>query len=823
MELDGATETGLIAGRDVHQRGTYVAGRDINLVVDRSTPPPARRQLPRDIPEFTGRADEILELSDVLCRVGQAKATSVPVAVIRDGPGIGKSALAVHVAHRLVPFFPDAQLHVQLSGEKLPTLPPENALETLLRSLGLDGDSIPAGLEARQALFRSELADQRALLVLDNAISEAQVRPLLPGSATCAVLVTSRRQLDGLQGVHMLDLTRLSDAEGQELLRQLIGDERFGSDPEAALSIVGLCGNLPLAIQLAGASLRTTARRRVPLRVFAAQLADERKRLNLLKAGDREIRASFALSYETLSEGAKRLFRRYGLLRVPDSSDEVLVALAASWGGDADELRDELVNAHLLEVTGADGDRFRFHDLVRLFAVECADESESAAQQLESLQQAFSWYLAGARYASSCIDPSQVGADAEEGSSSDEARFQAALNWFERERASLVAVVNQAHEVGEDELAWTLAATLVGFFEIHNYWNDWAKTQSVALASARQAGNEEAEAWALFNLAGVARLQRHTAEATSCYQGALEIFRRLDDQRGQGMALSSLGMLHRERHRFDEAVAAFEGALAIFRQTGNHRGAVQALNNLGHVYRYQHRFEDSIDCHQQALAGSRRIGDRHGEAWALNNLIVVCRLDGRHDDALGYFQQVATLVARMGYTHAEAWALNHVGAVYRDQGRLDEAADHHRRALSTFRELGDGYGAGRALNHLGKVHRMLADLDAAARHVQEAREEFRLIGDSYNEALALGELGRILRLQGNTRDAVASLDRALATMRALNDDARAASVLRELGHCHLDHGDRRSAVERFREALELYERCGARREADELFVRLRSM
>jgi NB-ARC domain len=392
MRLGSAevSDSGAVAGRDFNLRARFGAGRDINIgsVVEATTAVEARHQLPPDVADFTDREREAADvrraLEDPEGRGG--------VALVAGKPGVGKSALAIHLAHALSAQFPDAQLYVDLRGgepaEHLDPLTPTEVLAGFLRALGIE--QVPEQPAERVAFYRAQLAHKRALVVLDNASREDQVRPLIPGSRSCAVLVTSRMQLPGLEGARPRELEVLDPGAALELLAKLIGDrDRLERERDAAEAIVRLCGYLPLAVRIAGSRLRT--RPRWSLHKLVERLADERRRLDELRAGDREVRASFALSYRELKDDEARLFRRLGVFPGPDFGVALAGALVDTSSDEAEELLERLVDVRLLEEVGEE--RYRFHDLLRLFARERleADETPPHAKRPERGRWAGFW------------------------------------------------------------------------------------------------------------------------------------------------------------------------------------------------------------------------------------------------------------------------------------------------------------------------------------------------------------------------------------------------------------------------------------------------
>jgi transcriptional regulator with XRE-family HTH domain len=515
--------------------------------------------LPPSVSDFTGREEEVADVLGLLATDGLEVAKAVVISAVAGKPGIGKTTLAIHVAHRLRSEYPDGQLYVNLQGAQPQHLEPGEVLVRFLRALGMDGSSIPADLEERAERYRTLLADRQVLVVLDNAAGEAQVRPLLPGSPTCRVLVTSRVRLTGLEGARLVDLDVLPPQAAVELLARVAGPARITADPDAAAAIVGYCGRLPLAIRIAGA--RLAARPAWSLARLGERLADERRRLDELAAGDLEVRASIALSYRALSEQQQRVFRRLGLLEAPDFPAWVAAALLDLHPSRGDELIDGLVDAQLLEVAGEDAAgqlRYRFHDLLRVYARERAAAEDPGQDQDAALARAFGGWLALAETADRRLPSPTVGvahgtaprwpstAPHGDGGAASVAPADP-LAWFEAERVALVTAVAQAANRGMEELAWDLAGLLLGFLSVRNHLDDWRWTHDVALAAAERGGDRRGQAYMLRGLGQFSVECDDLQGASARLEQALALFDTLDDRYGWAHTLLRCGYVDRLR------------------------------------------------------------------------------------------------------------------------------------------------------------------------------------------------------------------------------------------------------------------------------------
>jgi DNA-binding SARP family transcriptional activator/tetratricopeptide (TPR) repeat protein len=748
-----AEELGLEPGPDLQRLERAILTADPSLAAasepDRAaaaTGPP--RQLPPAVTGFTGRQDALASLLGMVR--GEPGDGEVAIAVITGKPGVGKTALAVRAAHQLRPRFPDGQLYVDLRGVEPRPLEPSDVLADLLRALEVDGAAIPDGLGQRASLYRTLLADRRVLVVLDNAADEGQVRPLLPGGTGCAALVTSRPRLSGLEVSGSVVLDVLDPGQAVELLAKLAGPERVAAEPAQAVVIARRCGRLPLALRIAGAKLASRPTWR--LAGLATRLGDEQHRLDELAAGDLEVRASFTLSYQGLGPGERRTFRLLGLLDSPDFAGWLADGLL---GTGTDRQVERLVDANLLEAAGTDATgqaRYRFHDLLRLFARERLREEEPPAAQRAALERALRTCLERARQA-----------DAQLGS--DERRPG---GWFAAEHACLVAAVEQAYAAGFLELTWELGLSLSGYFEVRSRWDDWSRTHLAALDAARQGGDRHAQAALLRRLGDLHLDQSRWASALACFDQCLPIFRELGDRRGEAKTLRSLGDAHREQSHWPEALACFDQCLPIFRELGDRREEAEVLRGLGIINRHQDRLDDALANFEQCMRLAAELGNRRWEAIARRSLGLVYRDQGCLDDARACLEQSLAAFRELPDQLWEAYTLTSLGTVHREQRRLDEARGLLEQSLAIFSPLADRSGEAYALHGLGDVLREEGCLDQASACLHRCAATFRELGDQRGEAYALFSLGLVERDQGRHDHARARFDHCLVVAEQLS-------------------------------------------------------
>jgi DNA-binding SARP family transcriptional activator len=674
------------AGRVPHRPG---AGSSLRRV-------PA--QLPADVADFTGRKANLDQLCAAMSEAERRDSQAVAVAVVAGAPGLGKTALAIHAAHALRRDFPDGQLYVSLRGGSEQPVPPDEVLARFLRDLGVDGARIPVDAEERAALYRTRLAERQMLIVLDDARNAAQVRPLLPGTGSCAVIVTSRRRLSDLAGSRLIDLEVLDDAEATDLFIRIIGAERADAEPDAVRDVVGVCAGLPLAIRIAGA--RLAARRGWKIRSLANRLADQRRRIDELTAGDLAMRACFQVSFDALPGRETRsgadpasLFRMLGAWQGSSIGLHAAAALAGQPEAQVGDSLEVLVDVHLLE--SPEPDRYRLHDLLRAYAAERAQADEPPQAVSDAMRRVLSWYLRTADAAANVVAPPyrdrvpmSLG-PLEPGVEPLEFVTPAqALDWCRQERSNLVAATRQAATNGLHDIAWKLPAAAVACFDRHGYRAEWLTTHRIALASVRELGDRRGEAWVLNNIGRVFGTQR-LGDAIDYFKEALAIFEELGDRRDQARAANNQAFCFLALGRYEEAVPALLQALELQREVGRRYGEGVALCNLGEAYLELGRHDEAIACSGEALAILREGGSVRDEGYALYNLGRAHLELGRLDEAADLLDQALAIHRAAGNRHAEAQALEFVGTSHARSGRFAEARDAWTRARELFEDLGD--------------------------------------------------------------------------------------------------------------------------------------
>ena len=744
-----ATGTGdVVQARDVHG-GVHIHRAENAFAVTPS-------QLPGDVRGFVNRHTELAILTSV-AGVQPDDPHAVAVTVITGTAGVGRTSLALHWAHRVRDRFPDGQLYVNLRGYD-PGQPavPEEVLDRFLRDLGLPAQAIPVHLDERAALYRSLLATRRMLVVLDNAATAGQIRPLLPGTANCLVLVTSRSRLSGLiarDGAYRLGLDILVEEDAVALLGNVTARYRGHDQRHELVELARLCARLPLALRIAAE--RAASRPMMRLDELIADLRDESGLWDALTAeGDDDadaVRTVFAWSYRALPEPAARLFRLLGLHPGNEFGLPAAAALAGIGAPHARQQLDVLIGAHLLEQP-APG-RYEFHDLLRAYAVDQVHHLETPEAQGEVRRRILGWYLYTADAASARI----TAFDRYELTQPIPAdvlplafySHETALRWYQIESSNLVAATRAAADAGLHSIAWRLAAVLRGIYIHQNAFNDWLATSTIGVDSARQDSDPTGQAEALESLGRAYFQSRRLDEAETSHRGALIIRQSLGDRFGEAVSLNTLGLIGLRRRRLDDARTYFEQASAIFRDLGDRRWEALMRSNLAETLCEVQQPQAAADILTETVTVFRELGDRASEgnalfhlSWAqrelgdptasrvyidqalriaeaeenqvwqahwLVELGTVQRASGQPADALVSYQRAAVIQRQLGDRSREAFAQDGAGQAYEDMGRTDDAADFYRTAAATHRDLNDRWNLAQTLHHLGRA---TGDMDA---------------------------------------------------------------------------------------------------------------
>lgn len=728
-------------------------------------------QLPADTGSFTGRRAELARLITRPDDPGPGRMGGAVLIYAVDGMGgIGKTTLAVHAAHQLAPNFPDGCLFLDLHGFTRSVAPvePGHALQRLLRALGVPGEQIPAEVDDQAALYRSRLAGKRMLIVLDNARTAGQVRPLLPAEPGCLVLVTSRRRLTALDEARPLSLDVLPRADAVALFGRIAGPRHLAGDPRTVERVVQLCGRLPLAVRIAAARLR--ARPTWTVAHLADRLADQHAILTELDDGERNIAAAFTLSLQELTRDQQQMLRLLGLHPGDDIDAYAAAALAAHPVNRATRLLEDLLDAHLL--LQASPGRYRFHDLMRAYAADLAQAENSAEQRHAALTRLYDYYIYAAAMASDLIEgvighrrsdvrPADV--------PSPPVRAAAeAWAWLDAERRNLVAACAAAAGQGRPEDTIRLGSALVHYLHTGGHFADALAVHTHARSAAGRTGNLAIEAEQSLRLGHARTGQGGHQQAAEHLHQALGLFHDVDDPVGVARTLCSLSFVHWRLGHYEQAAEEAQRAVALLREQG--------------------RFD--------------------AEAWPLDVLGLIRWRQGRYDEAAAHLEKAVAICRRRNDLVAEAWELDNLGAVRSNQGRHVEAVADLERSITLFRDLGNRDGEGYALNDLGvALQRQGRHAQAATCH-EQAAGIFRQIGDRAGESQALNGLGFALHATGNPRQAHAHHTAALALASETGDPYERARSHDGIAHTHHTNGDHDQSRSHWQQALAIYTDLG---------------
>ncbi|MET9441199.1 BTAD domain-containing putative transcriptional regulator [Streptomyces sp. NPDC006610] len=775
---------------------------------------PAPCQLPPDVADFIGRTEEIAWAAALLEQVRDPLRTAPPVGVISGRSGAGKTALAVHVGHRTAALFPDGQLFVDLRAADSEPVRTTDALARLLRALGADPDAPARDEEDLLGLYRTHIARRRVLLILDDAVGEALLRPLLPPGGGSAVLITSRRRLVALEGAVHLDLGVPSETEAMELLARVAGPSRPILEPARAAEVVALCGRLPLAVRIAGA--RLAARPHWTPARLASRLNDERRRLDELQAGDLEVRASLGLGYADLDPHQRRALRRLALMDLPDFAAWVAGPLLDVSDDDAEDAVEQLVDCHFVEVVRTDETgrtRYRIHDLAREYARERCLADEARQERETAVRRLVDRWLGMARGAAArgpggaarLLPPPAEGGSARSAGgpvdsaakparlptgparpSTEPARFAAEPTsptdpsahpageptaWFAAEQRCLLAAVTHCAEHGMFDAARELAAALMAASAaLYNRFDAWSRSHEVALRAVRRGKDSEGEAW----------------------------------------LLNGLGQLRLEQDRFDEAYAFFAAALRLFEERAVRRGRADALAGMGTARREQARFDEALALLTAALAHYREPRDVASVAHVLHGIGCVYRDQGRDDDAWAALSRAHRLYVAAGDRHGDALVLRSLGLYHRARGDLSNAEVLLRRSLGLFEAMDDAFGVMYASQSLAKVEFRQGRTTTARQRLDRCLEITRERQDMFGEALVLRTIGEWHLATSDWKTAAEILRQALDLWDKLELPLWRARTLRDLARAELARGAAGTGRELEQEARRVFRRLGSR-------------
>jgi DNA-binding SARP family transcriptional activator/tetratricopeptide (TPR) repeat protein len=754
--------------QEVHSRvlGGQVEPAAVPVRTDARPPARVPRMLPPDVAHFVGRQRHGESVTRLFTHGADAGDKALPVVAVTGQPGVGKTALAIRAAHGLTERFPDGHLFADLHGVSRQAADPGEVLALFLRELGVADVEIPRSAEERAAMYRSRLAGSRVLVVLDNAAAEDQIRPLLPGHAGCGVIVTSRRRLAGLDVSLRVQLGPLAELQSVQLLKQLSG--RSAYDDAAAHRIARLCGGLPLALRIVGTKLAVLPH--LSPAGIADRLADERHRLDELTSGDREIRASFLVSYERLDPVLQHAFLSSALLPGPDFPAWATAAAIRVTVRAAERDLEQLVEMNLVECVWRDDRvRYRFHDLIRLFAEERVAEEVPAAERVTAVRRVFDAYLYLAHSADASLafgglhsfdaDPAPV--DIAELA---QAIIGDAAGWFDDEHACLLAAIHRSASAGWLTVSSRLSAALVAYLELRGRWQDLATIAQLSLDGARAQGNSTVAAYALFGLGLAAREMRDVQTAQRYFEECQDLLRHTPDAGLEMLTELAVGVSLRLQGRYAAAIEVLTTHLYRAKLRDEPSWTAYSLRELGIVHRYRGEWDDAERCLRQAVDGYVLLGDARWEAACLRELGVIRRERGDHFEALRLLERARAIFATVGDVRREAVAWRDLALTYRLTQDLGQARACCRHSDELFVETLDEHGAACTNVLRGELRAAAGDLDGGLADVRRSLSVFERLGDPRWTGKTWLILGQLLHIGGDADGAVAAWRQAHAML-----------------------------------------------------------
>jgi DNA-binding SARP family transcriptional activator len=713
-----ADELGIEPGpelQELHQRILRADPELLHTATEPAAPPRARpAQLPPDVSDFTGRDEQV---AAAVAAVVPEGGTTVPVLAVYGKPGVGKTALAVHVAHRVRSHFPGGQLHVDLHGHGSAPEEPHEVLARFLGALGVPGDAIPAHPAERAALYRSRTADQRVLVVLDNAADEAQVLPLLPGTAGSAVVVTSRAPLTVLPGAHRLALDVLDADACERMLTAILGADRTSEEPTQVAQLAELCGRLPLALRIAAG--RLAAQPHWLVRTLVDRLTDERRRLNELSLGGIEVRASLELSRQALPDADAQAFTFLGLLPTAEFGAWALAALLGEPVGEAERRLDTLVQVQLVEYAGRDATgraRYRLHDLIRAYVVELADtcgveERRAATGRLRGAWVAMTAEVAR-RLSPRRPPPVPVAVEPWPVSGAEDLTTDA-VTWLESEWRNLVAAVESNVDDETAGFTWQVAASLSTVLEARGYFDDLRALQLSGLRSAERAGDLQAQAAMRCGLAAVDHARHELAAARQGYEKSLAMYQEAGDDWGCAHAGHGMAKVLRYTGDIDEALVLSDRASEQFRAVGDELEAALARQTAALVHYERGNWDQAVTLAKSALPVFIERGDRFSECGTWGTLGLAMTRQGDAVRGEQHLRRALSIAEDMGLVLYRAYAGGALGDHLVTQGRHAEARALFEAGLEVTRTVGAHGGEAGFLRRLARVTAKDGEFDTA--------------------------------------------------------------------------------------------------------------
>ena len=821
VEEQGAEPGAMLS--DLHQR---ILGRDPALAARpsgqrqvRAAPPDT---LPPETAEFVGRDEELRLLT------GEHGS----IAIIEGMPGVGKTALAVRAARLVSGQYPDGTLYLNLHSHDPggPSLDPAEALHRLLRMLSVPAAQIPETIGQRAALWRAQLSRRRAVVILDDAAGHDQIRPLLPSTGQCLMLITTRRSLPGFGSARSLTLDVLTVGEAITLFQRIAGESRAG-DADQVAAAVELCGRLPLAIQLTAGRIAQDGPPNLGGLIEdppnLGGLIEELSQLPSLggtSAASPEMTAAFDLSYRSLEPDHQRFFRRLGISPCACLSLPAAAALGGCTLAEAEKALGTLLDYHLL--APAPDDQFRFHDLIRGYAAACATRDDPEGEQRQAVSRLLDYYLHTADRADRALHPfrRRPGVQVTQLPAGSPAlgTQEDAAGWLESEWRNILQAARYAGRHEWKQKCADLIYLLADFMEINAYWDEAIAAHTLGLQASRDLADPARIAPASLALSAVRQQTGRHEAAIALAEEAATIYRSLADRGGEAASLDQIGLAHQRTARSREALAYFQEARILYRAAADRRGVADTLSHSGIACWHLGRYPEANTHLRDALSLYRDVGDRRGEAKALNNLGRMHLYNGYHRDALDAYQKSLQIFGEIGGAQNEAILYQNIGSVHHYKGSYTEALDACRRALAIYRNIGDLPNEADVLNDIGAIYQSAACYDAALVHHQKARLIAEEIGSLSQQLIALRVIADIHRGSGRYAEALDHYHTALRLAMQIGDPYEEGKILEGIAESTLSTQGSDAARIVFRQALDIFERLGVP-EAESVRLRIETM
>jgi DNA-binding SARP family transcriptional activator len=772
--------------------------------------------LPPEAAEFVGRSEELGLLT--------GEHGDIPlVSVIEGMPGVGKTALAVHAARIVSGQYPDGMLYLDFHTHdpERPSLDPAEALHRLLRMLFVSTTQIPDAIGERAALWQAQLSRRRAVVILDDAARLDQIRPLLPAAGRCLILITTRRRLPDLDGARTLTLDVLSIDDAITLFQRTAGQGR-AQDKDKVATAVGLCGRLPLAIQLTAGRLAQDCPPR--LDDLIEELSQSPAQLGGTGAASPEVMAAFDLSYRALEPDHQRFFRRLGVSPCAYFSLQAAAALGGCTLAEAEKALAALLDHHLL--ARAPADQFRFHDPIRGYAAMRAARDDPEPEQRQAVARLLDYYLHTADKADRVLHPFRrripVSVTYLPAASPALGTQEDAAGWLESEWRNILRAAQHAGRHEWKRKCADLTHVLADFVEIRAYWDEAIASHALALQACRDAADPARIAQASLELSVVSQQTGRHEATLPLAEDAAAIYRSLADRRGEAEALDQIGMAHQRAARSREALAYFHEARILYHDAADQHGVANTLSHSGIACWHLGHYPDAMDHLREALSLYRDVGDRRGEAKTLNNLGRMQLYCGYHRDALEGYQESLEIFSEIGGAQNEAILYHNIGGVHHYKGSYEEGLAACRRALAIYRDIGDLPNEADVLNDIGAIYQSAECYDEALIYHQKARLIAEEIGNLSQQVITLRRIADVRRGSGQHDEAFDHYHTALRLAREIGDPYEEAKILEGIAESTLNTQRPYAARIVFRQALDIFERLGVP-EAESARIRIEAM